>query len=97
LVELAAKLVCALESSQTRCAPKQTVVTVGASQQASEAKVLDKMQASAQNLQSEVRVVTVAVVVQAVHETTATVVVSAPLAQIVLLVPSEHPAKTYHQ
>jgi hypothetical protein len=55
------------------------------------------MQASAQNLQSEVRAVTVAAGVQVVHETTATVVVSAPLAQIVLLEPSEHLAKTYHQ
>jgi hypothetical protein len=82
---------------------KQIVVTVGASQRASEAKILVKIQASAQ---SEVREVTVEAVAQVVHETTAIVVViamivmiaaSAPRAQIVRLEPSEHPAKTYHQ
>jgi hypothetical protein len=82
---------------------KQIVVTVGVSQQASEAKIRVKMQASAQSVQSEVREVTVEAVAQAVHETTAIVVViemiaaSAPRAQIVRLEPSEHPAKTYHQ
>jgi hypothetical protein len=82
---------------------KQIVVTVGASQRASEAKILVKMQASAQSVQSEVHEVTVEAVVQVVHETTAIVVVivmiaaSAPRAQIVRLEPSEHPAKTYHQ
>jgi hypothetical protein len=82
---------------------KQIVVTVGASQRASEAKILVKIQASAQ---SEVREVTVEAVAKVVHETTAIVVViamivmiaaSAPRAQIVRLEPSEHPAKTYHQ
>jgi hypothetical protein len=82
---------------------KQIVVTVGASQRASEAKILVKIQASAQ---SEVREVTVEAVAQVVHETTAIVVViamivmiaaSAPRVQIVRLEPSEHPAKTYHQ
>jgi hypothetical protein len=85
---------------------KQIVVTVGVSQQASEAKILVKMQASAQSVQSEVHEVTVEAVAQVVHETTAIVVViamivmiaaSAPRAQIVRLEPSEHPAKTYHQ
>jgi hypothetical protein len=102
-VELAAKPVCVLESNLTRCVQKQIVVTVGASQRASEAKILVKIQASAQ---SEVREVTVEAVAQVVHETTAIVVViamivmiaaSAPRAQIVRLEPSEHPAKTYHQ
>jgi hypothetical protein len=82
---------------------KQIVVTVGASQRASEAKILVKIQASAQ---SEVCEVTVEAVAQVVHETTAIVVViamivmiaaSASRAQIVRLEPSEHPAKTYHQ
>jgi hypothetical protein len=82
---------------------KQIVVTVGASQRASEAKILVKIQASAQ---SEVREVTVEAVAQVVHETTAIVVViamivmiaaSAPRVQIVRLEPNEHPAKTYHQ
>jgi hypothetical protein len=102
-VELAAKPVCVLESNLTRCVQKQIVVTVGASQRASEAKILVKIQASAQ---SEVREVTVEAVAQVVHETTAIVVViamivmiaaSAPRVQIVRLEPSEHPAKTYHQ
>jgi hypothetical protein len=99
-VELAAKPVCVLESNLTRCVQKQIVVTVGASQRASEAKILVKIQASAQ---SEVREVTVEAVAQVVHETTAIVVViamivaSAPRVQIVRLEPNEHPAKTYHQ
>jgi hypothetical protein len=82
---------------------KQIVVTVGVSQQASEAKILVKMQASAQSVQSEVHEVTVEAVAQVVHETTAIVVViamiaaSAPRAQIVRLEPSEHPVKTFHQ
>jgi hypothetical protein len=102
-VELAAKPVCVLESNPTRCAQKQIVVTVGVSQWASEAKILVKMQASAQSAQSEVREVTVEAVAQVVHETTAIAVVivmiaaSAPRVQIVRLEPSEHPAKTYHQ
>jgi hypothetical protein len=105
-VELAAKPVCVLESNPTRCAQKQIVVTVGVSQRASEAKILVKMQASAQSVQSEVHEVTVEAVAQVVHETTAIVVViamivmiaaSASRAQIVRLEPSEHPAKTYHQ
>jgi hypothetical protein len=75
-------------------------VTVGVSQQASEAKILVKTQASAQ---SEVRAVTVEVVAQVVHEMTAIVEViaviaaRAPRAQIERHEPSEHPAKTYHQ
>jgi hypothetical protein len=76
---------------------KQIVVTVGASQRASEAKILVKIQASAQ---SEVREVTVEAVAQVVHEMTAIVVViaaSAPRAQIAHLEPSGHPAKTYHR
>jgi hypothetical protein len=85
----------ALESNPTLCVQKQTVVTVGASQQA-----------SAQNVPSEVRVVTEEVVVQAVHETTAIVVAiamiaaSAPRVQIVRResnVASGPLAKIYHQ
>jgi hypothetical protein len=102
--ELVARPEYALESNPTLCVQKQTVVTVGASQQASEAKVLAKMQASAQNVPSEARVVTGEVVVQAVHETTAIVVVTAMIAASALRVqivvhpePSEHLAKIYHQ
>jgi hypothetical protein len=91
------------ESSRTQCEPKLTVVIVAASQQASEAKVLGKKQASAQNVQSGVREVTAAAVAQVVHETIAIVVVIAMtaanvrLVQIVRLEPSEHLAKISHQ
>jgi hypothetical protein len=99
-VELAAKPVCVLESNPTRCVQKQIVATVGVSQQASEAKIRGKMQASAQSEQSGVREMTVEAAAQVVHEMTAIVVViaaSAPRAQIAHLEPSGHPAKTYHR
>jgi hypothetical protein len=85
---------------------KQTAVTVEASQQASEAKVLAKakIRVNAQNAQSEARVMTGEVVVQAVHETTAIVVVTAMIAASALRVqivvhpePSGPLAKIYHQ
>jgi hypothetical protein len=99
------KLECARESNPTLCVQKQTAVTVEASQQASEAKVLAKakIRVNAQNAQSEARVMIGEVAVQVVHETTAKVemiamiAASVPRAQIELPGQSGPLAKIYHQ